>query len=224
MLSAVCRQLLRTGLSRTGESAAERFRKLQQSFFNCSIIDGDLELTYLDEPNVTYDLSFLDSVREIWGALIMYHVDRPLARPDHLLPNLRIIRGKTSCAACKNAALFVSSCAGLRALPFYSLVGVCSLLLCSILVCIRTVHLYKLLLLCKPLCTVLVLCDAEITQRDVIIKNNPNLCFVNDSIHWPELLTNEAEQKLSISDNKLTGCMHIAYIIFLCTCSCSHIY
>ena len=117
----VCRPLSRTGIAKVGEASAERFRKLQQSLRNCTIIDGDLELTYLDDTNVAYDLSFLDSVREIWGALIIYHLDVSYERD--FLTGLRIIRGKSTCAQCQNAALYVHSSKGLRALPFYNLSG-----------------------------------------------------------------------------------------------------
>ena len=120
----MCRPLSRTGIAKVGESSAERFRKLQQSLRNCTIIDGDLELTYMDDASVAYDLSFLDPVREIWGALIIYHVDVPLER--NFLTGLRIIRGKSTCAQCQNAALYVHSNRGLRALPFFRLSGAVS--------------------------------------------------------------------------------------------------
>ena len=65
------------------------YRNLRDRYTTCTYVDGNLELTWLQ--NKSFDLSFLDSVREVTGYVLISHVD--LTRV--VLPNLQIIRGRT---------------------------------------------------------------------------------------------------------------------------------
>lgn len=52
-------------------------------------MDGNLEITWIQ--NDTYDLSFLQHIREVTGYVLISHVDTKQVR----LPRLQIIRGRT---------------------------------------------------------------------------------------------------------------------------------
>ncbi|XP_057671890.1 epidermal growth factor receptor isoform X1 [Diorhabda carinulata] len=64
------------------------YRNLKDRYTNCTYVDGNLELTWLQEPN--QDLSFLQSIREVTGYVLISHVDVKKV----VLPNLQIIRGR----------------------------------------------------------------------------------------------------------------------------------
>lgn len=65
------------------------YRNLRDRFTNCTYVDGNLELTWLQ--NETMDLSFLKSIREVTGYVLISHVNvRQI-----ILPELQIIRGRT---------------------------------------------------------------------------------------------------------------------------------
>ncbi|CAL4104041.1 unnamed protein product, partial [Meganyctiphanes norvegica] len=65
------------------------YRNLHDRYINCTYVDGNLELTWLQDRNL--DLSFLHYIREVTGYVLISHVD-----VKHLLlPSLQIIRGRT---------------------------------------------------------------------------------------------------------------------------------
>ena len=65
------------------------YRNLRDRYTNCTYVDGNLELTWLQDDNV--DLSFLKHIREVTGYVFISHVDVPTLQ----LPSLEIIRGRT---------------------------------------------------------------------------------------------------------------------------------
>ncbi|XP_040565230.1 epidermal growth factor receptor isoform X1 [Lepeophtheirus salmonis] len=65
------------------------YRNLRDRYTNCTYVDGNLELTWLQDENL--DLSFLQHIREVTGYVLISHVDvRKI-----VLPSLQIIRGRT---------------------------------------------------------------------------------------------------------------------------------
>ncbi|XP_018020584.1 epidermal growth factor receptor isoform X2 [Hyalella azteca] len=65
------------------------YRNLRDRYLNCTYVDGNLELTWLQDENL--DLSFLQYIREVTGYVLISHVDvKRIA-----LPSLQIIRGRT---------------------------------------------------------------------------------------------------------------------------------
>lgn len=65
------------------------FKNLRDRYTNCTYVDGNLEITWIQ--NNTYDLSFLQHIREVTGYVLISHVDVEHVR----LPRLQIIRGRT---------------------------------------------------------------------------------------------------------------------------------
>ncbi|KAG5675685.1 hypothetical protein PVAND_005570 [Polypedilum vanderplanki] len=65
------------------------FKNLRDRYTNCTYVDGNLEITWIQ--NNTYDLSFLEHIREVTGYVLISHVDVEHVR----LPRLQIIRGRT---------------------------------------------------------------------------------------------------------------------------------
>lgn len=65
------------------------YRNLKDRFTNCTYVDGNLELTWLQDEN--FDLSFLQYIREVTGYVLISHVDIKRI----VLPRLQIIRGRT---------------------------------------------------------------------------------------------------------------------------------
>jgi len=65
------------------------YRNLRDRYTNCTYVDGNLEITWLQ--NKTFDLSFLQYIREVTGYVLISHVDVRRI----VLPNLQIIRGRT---------------------------------------------------------------------------------------------------------------------------------
>ncbi|KAB0796598.1 hypothetical protein PPYR_10659 [Photinus pyralis] len=65
------------------------YRNLKNRFTNCTYVDGNLELTWLQDSN--FDLSFLQYIREVTGYVLISHVDVRRV----VLPSLQIIRGRT---------------------------------------------------------------------------------------------------------------------------------
>lgn len=49
------------------------YRNLRDRFTNCTYVDGNLELTWLQDPNL--DLSFIEHIREVTGYVLISHVD-----------------------------------------------------------------------------------------------------------------------------------------------------
>ena len=65
------------------------YRNLRERFTNCTYVDGNLELTWLQDEHL--DLSFLQYIREVTGYVLISHVDIKRI----VLPRLQIIRGRT---------------------------------------------------------------------------------------------------------------------------------
>ncbi|XP_063244948.1 epidermal growth factor receptor isoform X2 [Bacillus rossius redtenbacheri] len=65
------------------------YRNLRDRYTNCTYVDGNLELTWLQDEHL--DLSFLQHIREVTGYVFISHVD--VSRV--VLPRLQIIRGRT---------------------------------------------------------------------------------------------------------------------------------
>lgn len=65
------------------------YNNLRDRYTNCTYVDGNLELTWLQ--NKTFDLSFLQYIREVTGYVLISHVDVPRI----VLPSLQIIRGRS---------------------------------------------------------------------------------------------------------------------------------
>lgn len=53
-------------------------RNLQDRFTNCTYVDGNLELTWLDSNT---DFTFLQHIREVTGYLLISHVDANVKLP-----------------------------------------------------------------------------------------------------------------------------------------------
>ncbi|RXG67597.1 Epidermal growth factor receptor [Armadillidium vulgare] len=49
------------------------YRNLRDRYINCTYVDGNLELTWLQDENL--DLSFLNNIREVTGYVLISHVD-----------------------------------------------------------------------------------------------------------------------------------------------------
>ena len=65
------------------------YRNLRDRYTNCTYVDGNLELTWLQDEK--QDLSFLQHIREVTGYVLISHVDVNRI----VLPSLQIIRGRT---------------------------------------------------------------------------------------------------------------------------------
>ncbi len=64
------------------------YRNLRDRYTNCTYVDGNLELTWLQDEHL--DLSFLQHIREVTGYVLISHVH--VSRI--VLPSLQIIRGR----------------------------------------------------------------------------------------------------------------------------------
>lgn len=65
------------------------FQNLRDRYTNCTYVDGNLELTWLQDKNL--DLGFLQYIREVTGYVLISHVDVKRI----VLPSLQIIRGRS---------------------------------------------------------------------------------------------------------------------------------
>ncbi|EFX77630.1 hypothetical protein DAPPUDRAFT_53919, partial [Daphnia pulex] len=65
------------------------YLNLRDNYTNCTYVDGNLELTWLQEESL--DLTFLQHIREVTGYVLISHVE--IRR--FVLPALQIIRGRT---------------------------------------------------------------------------------------------------------------------------------
>ncbi|CAI9728992.1 epidermal growth factor receptor-like isoform X2 [Octopus vulgaris] len=87
-MARVCRGT-KQKLTHSG-SAAFRYESLRRKYTNCTYIEGNLEIVFLNDKTIKYDLSFLDSIREITGYVLIIGVFA-----DYIpLTNLQIIRGR----------------------------------------------------------------------------------------------------------------------------------
>ncbi|XP_068219900.1 epidermal growth factor receptor isoform X3 [Palaemon carinicauda] len=78
-----------TGRMSVPSNRDHHYRNLRDRFVNCTYVDGNLELTWLQDENL--DLSFLQYIREVTGYVLISHVDVK----QIILPALQIIRGRT---------------------------------------------------------------------------------------------------------------------------------
>ncbi|KAG7169351.1 Epidermal growth factor receptor-like, partial [Homarus americanus] len=78
-----------TGRMSVPSNREHHYRNLRDRFINCTYVDGNLELTWLQDEDL--DLSFLQYIREVTGYLLVSHVDVKRI----VLPSLQIIRGRT---------------------------------------------------------------------------------------------------------------------------------
>ncbi|XP_011298700.1 epidermal growth factor receptor isoform X1 [Fopius arisanus] len=69
-------------------SQYHHYRNLRDRYTNCTYVDGNLEITWLQDK--AFDLSFLQYIREVTGYVLISHVDVKV-----VLPRLQIIRGRT---------------------------------------------------------------------------------------------------------------------------------
>lgn len=65
------------------------YLNLRDNYTNCTHVDGNLELTWLQEESL--DLTFLQHIREVTGYVLISHVDVRRV----VLPAIQIIRGRT---------------------------------------------------------------------------------------------------------------------------------
>ncbi|CAG9864668.1 unnamed protein product [Phyllotreta striolata] len=65
------------------------YRNLKERYTNCTYVDGNLELTWLQGSD--QDLNFLQHIREVTGYVLISHVDVKKV----VLPRLQIIRGRS---------------------------------------------------------------------------------------------------------------------------------
>ncbi|XP_013383048.1 epidermal growth factor receptor isoform X1 [Lingula anatina] len=79
-------------LSMQGD-AIYRYNLYRERYMNCTYVQGNLEITFLDNPQLDhpYDLSFLKHIREVTGYVLIVSVFANYVP----LENLRVIRGKT---------------------------------------------------------------------------------------------------------------------------------
>jgi len=78
-----------TGRMSVPSNREHHYRNLRDRYTNCTYVDGNLELTWLQDENL--DLSFLKNIREVTGYVLISHVDvRKI-----VLPSLQIVRGRT---------------------------------------------------------------------------------------------------------------------------------
>ncbi|CAH0768676.1 unnamed protein product [Bemisia tabaci] len=69
---------------------SHHYKNLQDRYTNCTYVDGNLEITWLEDQNL--DLSFLANIREVTGYVLISHVSVKKVA----LPKLQIIRGRTT--------------------------------------------------------------------------------------------------------------------------------
>lgn len=72
---------------------SDHYQNLFERYNNCTYVIGNLEITWLDKASnqqQELDLSFLESIREITGYLLIAYVEVEKIR----MPNLQIIRGR----------------------------------------------------------------------------------------------------------------------------------
>lgn len=120
-----------TELGVTGGDDQKRYEQYRETYTNCTVVQGNLEIVFIKLTDTQYDFGFLDTILEVNGYVLIFgnHVDRIR------LTRLRIIRGLKLFEAMENGiqrnfSLYVSSNAkagddsvGLKELRLLSLVG-----------------------------------------------------------------------------------------------------
>lgn len=77
------------GVSTSGANDLARYKKLKQRYQNCTYVDGNLEIKFLEQENETFDLSFLSKIEEVSGYVLITSVTAETIP----LTSLKIIRG-----------------------------------------------------------------------------------------------------------------------------------
>lgn len=109
----------------------DRYEQYRRKYTNCTLIQGNLEIVFIELTDAQYDFDFLKTILEVNGYVLIYgnYVDRIR------LNGLRVIRGRKLFSATENGiqrdfGLYVSSNAktgddsvGLKELQLTSLVG-----------------------------------------------------------------------------------------------------
>ncbi|XP_014767891.1 epidermal growth factor receptor isoform X1 [Octopus bimaculoides] len=87
-MATVCRGT-RQKFSHSG-TPQTRYETLRRKYTNCTYIEGNLEIVFLIDLSIKYDFSFLETIKEITGYVLIVHV-----YADYIpLTNLQIIRGR----------------------------------------------------------------------------------------------------------------------------------
>jgi len=139
---------LRTIQQRSGQE--ERYEEYRKRYENCTLISDNLEIVHIELSDAKYDFSFLDTIREVNGYVLIYgnHVDRIR------LNGLRVIRGwntvpKVVHNVTRNVSLYVAwnhdeneTTIGLKELQLTSLVGASFyyVILFFVFICINQCH------------------------------------------------------------------------------------
>lgn len=77
------------GVSTSGANDVARYIKLKKRYQNCTYVDGNLEIKFLEQGNETFDLSFLSKIEEVSGYVLITSV----VAETIPLTSLKIIRG-----------------------------------------------------------------------------------------------------------------------------------
>lgn len=77
------------GVSTSGADDLARYTKLKKRYQNCTYVDGNLEIKFLEQGNETFDLSFLSKIEEVSGYVLITSV----VAETIPLTSLKIIRG-----------------------------------------------------------------------------------------------------------------------------------
>ncbi|XP_052079239.1 receptor tyrosine-protein kinase erbB-4-like [Mytilus californianus] len=105
--SRIC-QGSNSGLGLSG-SSQDQYDFYRQRYTNCKYVDGNLEITHLDETG-NWDLSFLESIEEVSGYVLVSSV----FSQKLYLQNLRLIRGRQLFRNTFSLLVFSNSYAGSR--------------------------------------------------------------------------------------------------------------
>lgn len=73
-----------TGRMSVPSNREHHFQNLRDRYSNCTYVDGNLELTWIENKDV--DLTFLQNIREVTGYVLISHVDVKRI----VLPNLQV--------------------------------------------------------------------------------------------------------------------------------------
>uniref|UniRef100_A0A8W8KRF1 Uncharacterized protein n=1 Tax=Magallana gigas TaxID=29159 RepID=A0A8W8KRF1_MAGGI len=77
------------GVSTSGANDVARYIELKKRYQNCTYVDGNLEIKFLEQGNETFDLSFLSKIEEVSGYVLITSV----VAETIPLTSLKIIRG-----------------------------------------------------------------------------------------------------------------------------------
>lgn len=87
------------GVSTSGANDVARYIKLKKRYQNCTYVDGNLEIKFLEQGNETFDLSFLSKIEEVSGYVLITSV----VAETIPLTSLKLFEG-TSCLITRTIA------------------------------------------------------------------------------------------------------------------------